>query len=129
VAGHTLLLDAGAILAWTRRDPYVRALIAEAINEEARLAIPPSVITQTVRGDQRDAPINRLVHIAHVPFVGERLARRAGSLLAQAGLSDAVDAQVIAEAERSCPCTILTSDPTDLAHLAEGIAGIRIIAV
>lgn len=129
MARHTLLLDTGALLAWTRRDPYVRALIAEAVADENRLVIPPSVVTQAVRGDDRDAPINRLLHVAYVSFVGKRLARAAGRLLARSGLSDAVDAQVVAEAERVRPCTILTSDPTDIARLAEGISGVRIIAV
>ena len=129
MARHTLLLDAGALIAWARRDPYVRALIAEAVADENRLVIPPGVVTQTVRGADRDAPIHRLLHITHVSFVGKRLALSAGKLLAQSGLSDAIDAQVVAEAERVRPCTILTSDPDDIARLAEGIRGVRIIAV
>lgn len=129
MARHTLLLDTGALLAWSRRDPYARALIAEAIADQARLVVPPGVVTQAVRGDARDAPVNRLLHAAYVSFVGERLARAAGRMLARSGLSDAVDAQVVAEAARLRPCTILTSDPDDIGRLAEGVTGLRVIAV
>jgi hypothetical protein len=43
-------------------------------------------------------------------------ARRAGELLGRAGLSDAVDAIVVAEGLSHAPSMIITSDPDDLAR-------------
>jgi hypothetical protein len=64
-----------------------------------------------------------------VRFVGECLAREAGRLLAASELADAADAQVVGEAQRRAPATILTSDPIDIARLAAGVAGVRVIKV
>jgi len=36
---------------------------------------------------------------------------------------------VVAEALRSASSTILTSDPTDLRRLAQGVPGIEIVAI
>lgn len=105
------------------------AFLEVAYREGVPLVIPPVVVTQVIRGGPRDAEANRLFHNAYIPFVGERLARAAGRLLAASGLSDAADAQVVAEAWRRAPSTILTSDPDDIGRLADGIAGIRIIAI
>ena len=112
-----------------RRDRRVRALLEIARQEGVPLVIPPIVITQVIRGGARDAEANRLFHSAYVSFVGERLARAAGRLLALSELSDAADAQVVAEAQRRAPSTILTSDPIDIGRLAAGIVGVRVIAV
>jgi hypothetical protein len=50
----------------------------------------------------------------------ERVARRAGELLAKTGTSDVVDAIVAAEALASVPALILTSDPGDMVRLLDG---------
>ena len=110
----------------------VRALLAAAQEGGVPLVIPPIVVTQIVRGGARDAEANHLFHLFHsayIPFVGERLTRVAGQLLAVGGLSDAADAQVVAEARRLSPATVLTSDPGDIGRLASGLAGVRVIAV
>jgi hypothetical protein len=78
------------------------------------VVVPVVVVTQVIRGGAKDAPVHRLLHSVHVPFVGLRLARRAGELLGTAGLSDAADALVVAEALRSGPAVLLTSDPGDM---------------
>lgn len=129
MAQRGLILDAGAVLAAAQRDRRVRALLEVAWQEGVPVVIPPIVVTQVIRGGARDAEANRLLHAAFVPFVGERLARAAGRLLAASGLSDAADAQVVAEAQRLAPATILTSDPDDMGRLAAGVAGIRIITL
>jgi hypothetical protein len=129
MAQRGLILDTGAVLAILRRDRRVRALMAVAQQEGVPLIVPPVVVTQVIRGGAGDAEVNRLLHAAFIPFVGERLARAAGRLLASSGLTDAADARVVAEAARLAPSTILTSDPTDLGLLASGLPGVRIIAV
>jgi len=98
-------------------------------SEGVDIIVPPAVVTQTIRGGAGDAAANRLLKTVFVPFVGERLARTAGRLLGTSGLADAADAQVVAEALRRTPSTIVTSDPDDIRRLAEGLAGIRVFAI
>lgn len=124
-----LILDTGAVLAAVRHDRRVRALLTLALQEGVRVIVPPIVVSQVIRGTSRDAEANRLLHASFIPFVGARLARSAGRLLADSGLSDAADAQVVAEALRHAPATILTSDPADIARLAESARHVRVIAV
>jgi predicted nucleic acid-binding protein len=50
----------------------------------------------------------------------EERARSAGSLLKRARASGAIDALVVAEAARYEAAVIATSDPRDIAALAEG---------
>jgi hypothetical protein len=69
------------------------------------------------------------LHAVFVPFIGLRLARRAGELLGVSGTSDAVDALIMAEALRGGPALILTSDPDDMYHLADGHESVRIVPV
>lgn len=107
----------------------MRGLVAVAQKEGAAVIVPPVVVTQTIRGGPADAPINRLLQAVWVPSVGLRLARAAGALLGTARSSDAADAQVMAEAIRSGPSILLTSDPADMAQLAARGPDVRIVAV
>jgi hypothetical protein len=129
MAQRGLILDTGAVLAIMRRDRRTRAFLEIARREGVPVVIPPIVVTQIIRGGAQDAEANRLFHAAYISFVGERLARAAGRLLAASGLSDAADAQVVAEAERRAPSTILTSDPDDIGRLVAGTMGVRIVAI
>lgn len=131
MARRSLILDAGALIALARNDYRVRSYLIVALERGVDVLIPPVVVTQTVRGAAQDALINRLLKSkgVEVPPVGEELARTAGRLLARSGLWDAADAQVVAEARRSAPATILTSDPDDMRRLSEGLAGLQIMTV
>ncbi|HVC79967.1 MAG TPA: PIN domain-containing protein [Chloroflexota bacterium] len=129
MAQRGLILDSGAVLALLRRDRRVRAFLEIARQEGVPVVIPPVVVTQIIRGGPGDAETNRLLRVSFVPFVGERLARIAGRLLGEAGAADAADAQVVAEAVRLSPATILTSDPDDLGRLALSTPGVRIIPI
>jgi predicted nucleic acid-binding protein len=123
------MLDSGAVLAVLRRDRRVRALLEVARQEGVPVVVPPVVVTQVIRGGAGDAETNRLLRVSFVPFVGERLARVAGRLLGAAGAATAADAQIVAEAIRLSPATILTSDPDDLGRLAFNAPGVRILAI
>lgn len=129
MAQRSLILDAGAIIALTRGDRRVRGLVAVAREDGGVVIVPPVVVTQTIRGGRADAPIHRLLRAVWVPFVGLRLARAAGELLGAAGTRDAADAQVMAEAIRSGPSILLTSDPADMMQLAAGRPDVRIIGI
>jgi len=93
------------------------------------IVVPPIVVAQTTRGGPRDAPVHRLLRTVEVPFIGLRLARLAGELLGAAGMRDAADALVMAEALRTGPSILLTSDPSDMTLLAGNRRSVRIVAV
>jgi predicted nucleic acid-binding protein len=129
MAQRALILDTGAVLALLRRDHHVRAYLLTALQEGVPVIVPPGVVTQVIGGGPRDAEANRLFHATYISFVGEQIARRAGSLLGEAGLADAIDAQVVAEAARHVPATILTSDPDDIGRLAATVRGVQVRSV
>jgi predicted nucleic acid-binding protein len=123
------VLDTGAILALVRGDVRVAAALRVAHARGDEVIVPPVVVAQVLRGSATDAPIHRFLHVAHVTFVGLRLARIAGALLGRTGLRDAADALIMAEVLRGTPALLLTSDPHDMAQLAAGYPGITILAV
>jgi len=80
--------------------------------------VPSIVLVESLSGRQRtDANVNRFLKTCVVvENLSERLARRAGTLRAQAGRGSAVDAVVVALAEPGG--TVLTSDLRDMRALA-----------
>lgn len=124
-----LILDSGAVIAVQRGNRLVDAHIATAAARGEDVVVPAVVVAECIRGGTADAPIHRLLHASHVPFLGGRLAQAAGRLLAAAGMTAAVDALVVAEAIRGGPCVLLTTDPDDLGRLAAGRPFIRIVGL
>ncbi|HEY7198988.1 MAG TPA: hypothetical protein VIC57_02195 [Candidatus Dormibacteraeota bacterium] len=126
-----LILDSGALLALRRRSSGVWALLDRAQRAKAPVLVPAGVLAQTARGGPRDRDINAVlgrdgtVVSAH----DEERARSAGWLLGRAGMSDAVDALVVAEALRHPSATIVTSDPNDIATLAHGYRRVKVVRV
>jgi predicted nucleic acid-binding protein len=129
MARRSLILDTGAVIALIQNNRRARALLTVAQREGVDVVVPPVVVTQTIRGGAGDAAANRLLKSVFIPFVGERLARVAGHLLGASGLSDVADAQIVAEALRRAPSTIVTGDPDDMRQLADGLPGIRVISL
>ncbi|HEY8694004.1 MAG TPA: PIN domain-containing protein [Chloroflexota bacterium] len=117
------------MIAASRGNRIVRQAIQGALDEGGHIIVPPVVLTQTLRGGTQDAAIHQVLRQTFLSFVGPRLARRAGELLGLAGLDDAADAQIMAEAVRNAPCILLTSDPDDMRALAAGRTNIRILAI
>jgi len=115
----------------SKGSPKFRALIREALGIASILIIPPIVVTETFRDNARDVHLNLLFKRERVvvPAVDFELAKEAGSLLAAAGTSNAPDAQVVAEAIRRSPCTILASDEHDITVLAGDRKDIRVINI
>ena len=124
-----LILDAGAVIALGKGDSRLRARLRAASRDRAEVIVPPIVVTQTVRGSPRDAPLNQLLKTVRVPAVDLALARLAGHLLGVTGHDDAADAQIAAEAVRQAPCVILTSDPGDMSLLLSSREGVRISTI
>lgn len=124
-----LVLDAGALLAWVRGDVRLRARLLKALDGRAEVLVPPAVVTQTVRGGPRDAPLNQLLTRVDVPSVDESLARLAGTLLGRSGSADVADAQIAAEAIRSAPAIVLTGDVADMQLLLDGVSDVEVVAL
>lgn len=115
-----LVFDAGAVFALAHGDVRARAFVERAIEERQVVILPTPVLAQVHRGGRQHARIDRVLGSvdAFAPTSAET-ARAAGELLARSGMSDAVDAIVVAEAMRSASATIVTSDPTDVDTLID----------
>jgi predicted nucleic acid-binding protein len=123
----SIVLDAGALIAFERGDARMRALVREALKDGARLVIPAGVLAQVWRGSARQAPLRALVKgpTTSVPALDEVLAEAAGVLCGRAGTSDVIDASVVLLARRE-RAAVVTSDVDDLRHLDPALALERI---
>ncbi len=125
------MLDSGAVIALARGDRELRRRIAnfERLGREVR--VPVVVFAETTRGQgPRDAAVNHVLNHCDPPRpLDERLARRAGALLAAARSQATIDALVVAEAIEMQPAVIFTSDPDDLRALAAGHPRVAIVRV
>lgn len=117
------------MLALVRGDARVAAALRVAQARGDEIIVPALVAAQTLRGGPSDAAIYRLLHVVRVSFVGLRLARIAGALLGKTSTSDVAEALIIAEALRTRPTVVLTSDPQDMAVLAEGQRDITVVPI
>lgn len=110
--GALIAGDGGERRMWARH----RALLA------AR--IPPTVaapvVAQAWRGGGRQALLAQLLSGCHVEALDDDLARAVGTLAAQSGASDVVDAAVTEGALRRHDL-VISSDPDDLVALATGV--------
>jgi len=91
--------------------------------------VPAPVLVECLtRQAGRDAPANRLLKSCHiVTELPQALARRCARLRFEARCGSAVDAVVIGVAEPDG--VVLTSDPHDLAALADMVTGMIIRAI
>ena len=118
----SVVLDAGALIAFERGDERMRALIREALKRDARLLVPAGVLAQVFRDRRRQVALRALVagRSTEVPALDRLLAEAAGVLCGLAGTSDVIDATVaiVAKKERA---KVVTSDAGDLRRLDRGL--------
>lgn len=119
-----LTLDSGVLIAYERGDDVARAWLAEAFDRTTVPTVPSVVVAQTWRGP-RSARIARLLKVCRVEVLDQPLAREVGTLLAECGTADVVDAVVVASAARRGD-VVLTSDPSDMRRLATACEGVEI---
>jgi predicted nucleic acid-binding protein len=112
-----VILDSGAVIAWSRGDVRVRATLHRAVEFGLDIRVPVVVLAETLRGSARDAPVNRVLKSLDVLPTTEAVGRGAGRLLGRASGENVADALVAAEAVESGATTVLTSDPDNLAAL------------
>ncbi len=136
---RALILDSEAVnaLAFERERGALtlraRAILRVALEENALVRVPAPVLAEVARGARRAAAVQRVVRgrgIEVVPLDAS-MARAAGALLEKARLpsTHAVDAFVVATALAYGSAVIATGDPADLAKLAAGQGGIRILGL
>ena len=122
-AGGTLVLDSEGLAKLAAGDARTRGYLDSARARGARVAVSAITLTEALRGGARDAAVYRVLSRITVVPVSPEIARRAGELLGQTGLSGhrcAIDAVVAATAlELQRPVVLLTSDPDDLNRLVE----------
>lgn len=114
----TVVLDAGALIAFERGDARLRALVREALRTKARIVVPAGVMGQVWRGGGRQVALRVLLDgpCTDVPPLDRILAEAVGVLCGRAGTSDVVDASVVLTARRE-GARVVTSDPEDLLRL------------
>lgn len=111
-----LVLDAGAFVAVDRGDRAMIARLRAAQQAGLELRSTGVVITQVWRDPAgRQANLARLLRSVDIKAVDEPLGREAGVLLGRAGMTDAVDASVVAVS--AAGDRVLTSDAGDMRPL------------
>jgi non-ribosomal peptide synthetase component F len=115
-----LVLDTGALLAYDRGDRTVQAFLEQASRNGTDVLTTTGAVAQAWRNGSRQARLTRLLRGVLEVELGGAHARRVGTLLGAAGLSDVVDGSVIDAAVDGAE--ILTSDPGDITLLAAASA-------
>lgn len=110
----SLLLDAGALIAWERGDRAVAAALGAA---REPLVTSAAVVAQVWRPPDRQVPLHLLLRAVEVRPLDEEAAPAVGSLLAAARTADVVDAHLALLARHGD--VVLTSDPGDLRRLLD----------
>jgi predicted nucleic acid-binding protein len=114
-----IVYDTGALLAAERRNPDLLALHDEMATARIRPLVPVVVLAQAWRGGPQHQ-ISRLLKGCDILPDDQRTGRAAGVACAVASTADVVDAIVIVTAIRH-QASVVTSDPGDLAHIADSI--------
>lgn len=124
-----LILDSGAVIGWSRGDPAVRRHVREALARGVVVSIPVVVLSETLRGGPRDAPVNRVLKAVGTVPTGPSTGLRAGHLLGRTGGSNVPDALVAAEAVEAAAAAVLTSDHDDLALLLADHPAVHVLPI
>lgn len=121
------MLDAGALIAFEKADPRVRALVREALKRNTRLVVPAGVVGQVWRDGRRQVALRALLNgrTSVVPALDLVLAEATGELCRLSGTSDVIDASVVLVAKQA-GAPVLTSDVEDLRRLDSSLTLHRI---
>ena len=113
-----VILDSGALIAFERADPRMRALLREVLRRGTRLIVPAAVLGQVWCDGARQVVLRSLLSgpTTEVPPLDRVLAEAAGILCGRTKTSDVVDASVVLVA-RANRGVVISSDVGDLLHL------------
>ena len=119
----SLILDAGAFIAFERGDRVITALLKRELLARRRPRTHGGVVGQVWRAGARQARVAGLLQAVEVVALDLELGQRAGLLLGRARRADVVDSALVLLANDGD--WIVTSDPGDLSPLAEA-AGLHV---
>jgi hypothetical protein len=113
-----LTLDAGALIAFERRERGVLHLLELVLDRAEPIVVPAGVIGQVWRDGRRQVRLARFLanEEVEIELLDDLRARAAGQLCGVTGTTDVIDASVVLCA-RARGHRIVTSDPDDLARL------------
>ena len=120
----SLVLDAGALIAYERGSRTVQAFLERASRQGEDVRTTTAVVAQTWHGDARQARLAKLLRGLDERQLTSEQARLVGRLLRRAGTADVVDGTMVDIAGDGDE--ILTSDPDDIRALAAA-AGKRLL--
>ncbi len=112
----SLVLDAGALIAYERGSRTVQAFLERAHRQGEDVRTTTAVVAQTWHGDSKQARLATLLRGVDERDLTSDQARLVGRLLRQAGTADVVDGTIVDIANDGDE--ILTSDPADIRALA-----------
>lgn len=124
-ATGTVVFDTAVLILAERDAPTYKSLRAALDAERILPAVPLPVLAEAWRGGPRQANLARALKGIDKLDCTERIARRAGELLAATDGSNAIDAIVVATAEPH-RAVVVTGDPGDLGALASHAEGVAI---
>jgi hypothetical protein len=113
----TLILDAGALVAFDRGDREVAAILRVAHRTRVPVRTSAGVVAQVWRNGARQAGLARILAGIDVVPLDRSAGRTIGELLAAAGSSDVIDGHVAILAKPDD--TVLTGDIDDIARLLD----------
>lgn len=121
------VLDAGALVAFERRDRAMVVLVARAFELDARLCVPAGVVGQAWRNGRRQARLAQLLNspLVEVVPLTDAQARAAGQLCGVTKTRDVIDASVVLLARDRGVCAV-TADVDDLARLDPHLELVRV---
>jgi len=121
-ATHSVVLDAGALIAIEKGDRKVLALCKVATFDGVSIVVPAGVVGQVWRDGARQVRIARLVAAdgTIVEALDLEVAKLAGTYCGRSGTKDVVDATVVVAA-RQHHAKVVTSDQADLERLDPGV--------
>lgn len=125
-----IVLDSGGVSALADGNADARDVVVQARRLGYEVVIPTPVLAEVYSGRPTDAPMHRIVKdVEFVIPTSASVARRAGELRARSGVTDVVDAIVVAEAAVIPHSIVLTSDPSDIRSLMDAAGEPRLACI
>ena len=111
----SLILDAGALIAYERLHQGVRAFLERAERTETAVLTTTAVVAQVWRDPARQVRLSRLLQGVDEAELTRKRSRSIGLLLRESRKADVVGGSIVDLAEDGDE--VLTSDPDDIAPL------------
>jgi hypothetical protein len=111
----SLILDAGALIAYERLHQGVRAFLERAERTETPVLTTTAVVAQVWRDPSRQVRLSRLLQGVDEAELTRKRSRSIGLLLREAGKADVVDGSIVDLAADGDE--VLTGDPDDIAPM------------